>query len=91
MLVKVSVQMDADLNTLKGLLSIIPLQAVKIRVSRFGNVYHDYTDLSNRHKGENLQLNIELHQGAGSGSLFAFPILGSLSIITSKIERNYYK
>ena len=46
--------------------------------------YHDFANMSNRLKGENLQLNIELHQGATSGSLLAFPVLGSLSINISK-------
>lgn len=50
--------------------------------------YHDYTELNNRLKGENLQLNIGLYQGAVSGSLLASHILESLSIIISKIERN---
>lgn len=48
--------------------------------------YHDYTELNNRLKGENLQLNIGLYQGAVSGSLLAFVCKRMLSKIISKLK-----
>ena len=49
-------------------------------------LYYDFAELRNRHEDENLQLNTDLHQGASFGSLIAFPLLGSLSIIISKLK-----
>lgn len=49
-------------------------------------LYHDFAELNNRLKDENIQLNIGLHQGADSGSLLAFAYKRMLSIIISKLK-----
>lgn len=47
-----------------------PISWIKSASPILETSYHDFTNLSIRHKGENIQLNIDLHQGAASGSLF---------------------
>ena len=54
-------------------------------------ISHDFSKVRFRHKDENIQLNIELHQGADSGSLLAFVSKRMLSKIISKNDRKYYK
>ena len=49
-------------------------------------LYHGFAELRNRLKGENLQLNTDLHQGASSGSLLAFAYKRMLSINISKLK-----